>query len=115
MSSNASTQEIVSKKATSRLSHSKKKTTPGPKADRLKLNGNWKDLVKKSLSKKKPPKVGPSKTVTMTDPEILRLLNKAQELKVMSERLIEWSRKLQEEADRLIAESKKNLGKPKLA
>lgn len=36
------------RKATSNLSHSKKKSTPGPKADRLKLNGNWKDLVKKS-------------------------------------------------------------------
>jgi hypothetical protein len=31
-----------------------KKATPGPKADALKLSGNWKDAVKKSLSKKKP-------------------------------------------------------------
>jgi hypothetical protein len=27
---------------------------PGPKADRLKLEGNWRDAMKKSLSKKKP-------------------------------------------------------------
>jgi hypothetical protein len=41
-------------KAVSNSNHSKKKATPGPKADRLKLKGNWKDLVKKSLSKNKP-------------------------------------------------------------
>jgi hypothetical protein len=28
--------------------------TPGPKPDVLKLKGNWKDAVKKSLQKKKP-------------------------------------------------------------
>jgi hypothetical protein len=43
------------KKVANSLSHSKKKGTPGPKADRLKLEGNWKDLMKKALSKKKPP------------------------------------------------------------
>jgi len=32
---------------------SKKKATPGPNALRLKLKGNWRDLVNKSLSKKK--------------------------------------------------------------
>jgi hypothetical protein len=42
------------KKAVSNLNHSKKKATPGPKADRLKLKGDWKALVKQSLSKKKP-------------------------------------------------------------
>ena len=42
------------KKGVSNSNHSKKKATPGPKADGLKLKGNWKDLVKKSLSKKKP-------------------------------------------------------------
>jgi hypothetical protein len=42
------------KKAVSNSNHSKKKDTPGPKADRLKLSGDWKDLVRKSLSKKKP-------------------------------------------------------------
>lgn len=40
--------------------HSKKKTTPGPKPDRLKLKGNWKDLAKKSLSKKKPAEGWPT-------------------------------------------------------
>jgi hypothetical protein len=42
------------KKGVSNSNHSKKKATPSPKADRLKLKGNWKDLVKKSLSKEKP-------------------------------------------------------------
>ena len=32
----------------------KSSMTPGPKPDVLKLNGNWKDAVKKSLQKKKP-------------------------------------------------------------
>jgi hypothetical protein len=27
---------------------------PGPKADMLKLGGNWQDAVKQSLAKKKP-------------------------------------------------------------
>jgi hypothetical protein len=44
--------KIVSKKkAASNSSHSKKKATPGPKAERLKLKGDWRNLVKKSLSK----------------------------------------------------------------
>jgi hypothetical protein len=46
--------EVNECKAAGDLSHSKKRSTPGPKADRLKLSGNWKDLVKKYLSKKKP-------------------------------------------------------------
>jgi hypothetical protein len=29
-------------------------STPGPKPDILKLHGNWKDAIKKSLEKKKP-------------------------------------------------------------
>jgi hypothetical protein len=29
-------------------------STPGPKPDTLKIKGNWKDTVKKSLGKKKP-------------------------------------------------------------
>jgi hypothetical protein len=41
-------------RAVNNSNHSKKKATPGPKAERLKLKGNWRDLVKKSLSKKKP-------------------------------------------------------------
>lgn len=42
------------KRAVNNSNRSKKKATPGPRADRLKLKGNWKDLVKKSLSNKKP-------------------------------------------------------------
>ncbi len=38
----------------------KAKATPGPKPDRLKLEGNWRDVVKKSLQKKKPPDGWPS-------------------------------------------------------
>jgi hypothetical protein len=32
----------------------KKTSTPGPKPDVLKLKGNWKHAVKKSLQKRKP-------------------------------------------------------------
>ena len=32
----------------------KVKETPGPKPDALKLDGDWRDAVKKSLEKKKP-------------------------------------------------------------
>jgi hypothetical protein len=45
---------VSRKKAVNNSNHSKKKATPGPKADRLKLHGNWQDAVKKSLEKKKP-------------------------------------------------------------
>ncbi len=38
------------RKATKR----KKPAKAGPKPDTLKIEGNWKDAVKKSLSKKKP-------------------------------------------------------------
>jgi hypothetical protein len=31
-----------------------KPATPGPKPEILKLEGNWKDSIKKSLEKKKP-------------------------------------------------------------
>jgi hypothetical protein len=30
------------------------KATPGPKPDTLKIEGDWRDVVKKSLQKKKP-------------------------------------------------------------
>jgi hypothetical protein len=30
------------------------KVTPGPKPDILKIDGDWRDAVKKSLEKKKP-------------------------------------------------------------
>jgi hypothetical protein len=54
----------VAKKAANNSNHSKKKkATPGPKADRLKLSGNWKDLMKKSLSKKKPAEGWPNSSV----------------------------------------------------
>ncbi len=33
---------------------SKTSVTPGPKPGLLKIKGNWKDAVKKSLGKKKP-------------------------------------------------------------
>ena len=32
----------------------KKAKVPGPKPDTLKIKGNWKDAVKRSLQKKKP-------------------------------------------------------------
>jgi len=31
-----------------------KPATPGPRPDTLKIDGNWKEAVKKSLEKKKP-------------------------------------------------------------
>ncbi len=31
------------------------KAAPGPKPELLKVKGNWKQAVKKSLAKKKPP------------------------------------------------------------
>jgi len=32
-----------------------KKKSTGPEAERLKLEGNWKDLIAKALAKKRPP------------------------------------------------------------
>ena len=37
----------------------KQRATPGPKPDTLKIEGDWRDAVKKSLSKKKPPEGWP--------------------------------------------------------
>jgi len=37
----------------------KKKATPGPKPEVLKIEGDWKDAVKKSLTKKRPRKGWP--------------------------------------------------------
>jgi hypothetical protein len=37
----------------------KKAVRPGPKPDTLKLRGNWRDAVKRSLRKKKPPEGWP--------------------------------------------------------
>jgi hypothetical protein len=36
-----------------------RKAKPGPKPQVLKLHGNWKSLMKKSLLKKKPPEGWP--------------------------------------------------------
>ena len=33
----------------------RKKAVPGPKPEVLKINGDWRDAIKKSLTKKKPP------------------------------------------------------------
>ncbi len=38
-----------------------KKQAPGPKPDVLKLDGDWKESIKKSLSKKKPVDGWPKK------------------------------------------------------
>jgi hypothetical protein len=35
-------------------SKAKPRAKPGPKADILKIEGNWKDAVKRSLERKKP-------------------------------------------------------------
>jgi hypothetical protein len=37
----------------------KKKSKPGPAPDTLKINGDWKAAMKKSLAKKKPAKGWP--------------------------------------------------------
>jgi hypothetical protein len=41
-------------KKKSRQKKAQKPAKRGPKADVLKLEGNWRDAVKKSLAKKKP-------------------------------------------------------------
>jgi hypothetical protein len=40
-------------------SRQKTKITPGPKPERLKIDGNWVEFVKKSLTVKKPAKGWP--------------------------------------------------------
>jgi hypothetical protein len=42
-------QKTAKKKAKRKI-----KGTPGPKPDVLKIEGDWKDAIKKSLQKKKP-------------------------------------------------------------
>jgi len=39
---------------TTKTKPAKPRSNPGPKPDVLKLKGNWKNAVKKSLQKKKP-------------------------------------------------------------
>jgi hypothetical protein len=46
-------------KKTIKPKSARKPAKRGPKPDVLKLEGNWKDAVKKSLSKKKPPEGWP--------------------------------------------------------
>jgi hypothetical protein len=46
----------------------------------------------------------------MSDPQVKPLIEKAEELKAMNERLLEQGRKLKERADASIAESKKPFG-----
>jgi hypothetical protein len=46
---------VTKKKAKSK----KKAASRGPKPEVLRLEGNWKDAVKKSLAKKKPPEGWP--------------------------------------------------------
>jgi hypothetical protein len=37
----------------------RKKKIPGPKPEVLKLEGNWKDAIKESLKKRRPPEGWP--------------------------------------------------------
>ena len=37
----------------------KPRSTPGPKPNRLKIHGDWKQAVRKSFDKKKPPEGWP--------------------------------------------------------
>jgi len=48
----------MKKKANPQVS-SRPGATPGPKPDLLKLQGSWQGLMKKSLTKKKPPEGWP--------------------------------------------------------
>lgn len=43
-----------------KIRHStKKKAVPGPKPEVLRIDGDWRQAVKKSLAKKKPPEGWP--------------------------------------------------------
>ena len=46
--------------------------TPGPEADRLKLDGDWKEATKKALAKERPPEGWPN-------PEEMQANEKGQE------------------------------------
>jgi hypothetical protein len=48
---------MAKKKATK--SNKRSDSTPGPKPDTLKIDGNWEEAVKKSFTKKKPPEGWP--------------------------------------------------------
>ena len=45
---------IVSGKVRTKATKKRTDATPGPKPGILKLKGNWRDAVKRSLQKKKP-------------------------------------------------------------
>jgi hypothetical protein len=45
--------------AKKRTKRKKQKTKPGPKAEILKVEGNWHAAIQASLSKKKPPEGWP--------------------------------------------------------
>jgi hypothetical protein len=45
----------------------KKKPKPGPTPHTLKINGDWKTAMKKSLTKKKPAKGWPKEPTTPSD------------------------------------------------
>jgi hypothetical protein len=47
------------KAAKKRATASRKGAKRGPKEDRLKLEGDWKDLMRRSLRKKRPPEGWP--------------------------------------------------------
>jgi hypothetical protein len=44
----------MTKKQNKKMKKRKNKQTPGPKPDVLKIEGDWKAAIKKSLQKKKP-------------------------------------------------------------
>jgi hypothetical protein len=48
-------EDYTMKKTTKPKLNSRPSAKPGPKPEVLKLKGNWKSLMKKSLDKKKPP------------------------------------------------------------
>jgi len=45
---------MAQKKPVKRKSPPRPASSPGPKPDTLKIHGDWKDAVKRSLQKKKP-------------------------------------------------------------
>jgi hypothetical protein len=49
--------EMVGRRKT--MKNKKQKAKPGPKAEVLKIKGNWRKAMKASLAKKKPPEGWP--------------------------------------------------------
>ena len=50
---------MAQKKAAKRKAPPRPASAPGPKPDVLKIRGNWKNAVRQSLQKKKPPEGWP--------------------------------------------------------